>query len=181
MQLSPKCQAVVVLQYWHGMSYEEIAAAARSLDSHGQEVSEPGLDALPAPHGAAGVSRMATTRNGCADLIAQQAADWFVANRAGLSAREREDFAAWLKASPLHVEEYLGFAVIARDLRDVCRDPPRVARGLSPAPGRRARARSWLSGRDLATPRDLPARRWHAAGVRFALCALLARACSALV
>jgi RNA polymerase sigma factor (sigma-70 family) len=24
-QLSPKCQAAVVLQYWHGMSYEEIA------------------------------------------------------------------------------------------------------------------------------------------------------------
>jgi RNA polymerase sigma factor (sigma-70 family) len=24
-QLSPKCQAVVALQYWHGMSYEEIA------------------------------------------------------------------------------------------------------------------------------------------------------------
>lgn len=25
-QLSPKCRAAVVLQYWHGMSYEEIAA-----------------------------------------------------------------------------------------------------------------------------------------------------------
>jgi RNA polymerase sigma factor (sigma-70 family) len=25
-QLSPKCQAAVVLQYWHGMSYAEIAA-----------------------------------------------------------------------------------------------------------------------------------------------------------
>ncbi|SRR5258708_6735088 len=25
-QLPPKCHAVVVLQYWHGMSYEEIAA-----------------------------------------------------------------------------------------------------------------------------------------------------------
>jgi len=24
-QLSPKCRAVVVLQYWHGLSYEEIA------------------------------------------------------------------------------------------------------------------------------------------------------------
>jgi ferric-dicitrate binding protein FerR (iron transport regulator) len=39
------------------------------------------------------------------DLIAQQAADWFVANRAELSAREREDFTAWLQASPVHVEE----------------------------------------------------------------------------
>jgi RNA polymerase sigma factor (sigma-70 family) len=25
-QLSPKCRAVVVLQYWHGMSYEDIAS-----------------------------------------------------------------------------------------------------------------------------------------------------------
>jgi transmembrane sensor len=57
-------------------------------------------------------------------LIAQEAADWFVANRAGLNARERQNFAAWLKASPLNVEEYLAFSVIARDLREVCRDSP---------------------------------------------------------
>jgi len=55
-------------------------------------------------------------------LIAQQAADWFVVNRGELSAREREDFAAWLKASPLHVEEYLGLAVVARDLREIGAD-----------------------------------------------------------
>jgi transmembrane sensor len=57
-------------------------------------------------------------------LIAQDAAEWFVANRAGLSARERQNFAAWLKASPLNVEEYLAFSVIARDLREVCRESP---------------------------------------------------------
>jgi transmembrane sensor len=57
------------------------------------------------------------------NLVAQQAADWFVANRAGLPAREREDFAAWLNASPLHVEEYLGLAAIARDLREACAEP----------------------------------------------------------
>jgi transmembrane sensor len=57
------------------------------------------------------------------NLIAQQAADWFVANRAELSAREREDFAAWLKASPAHVEEYLGLAAIARDLPEACAEP----------------------------------------------------------
>jgi transmembrane sensor len=57
-------------------------------------------------------------------LIAQDAADWFVANRAGLGARERQAFSDWLKASPVNVEEYLAFAVIARDLREVCRDSP---------------------------------------------------------
>jgi transmembrane sensor len=56
------------------------------------------------------------------NLIAQQAADWFVANREELSTREREDFTAWLKASPLHVEEYLGLAVMARDLREIGAD-----------------------------------------------------------
>jgi transmembrane sensor len=51
-------------------------------------------------------------------LIEQDAADWFVANRAGLSARERNEFAAWLRASPVHVEEYLELEIIGRDLRE---------------------------------------------------------------
>jgi transmembrane sensor len=53
-------------------------------------------------------------------LITQEAADWFVANRAGLTAHERNGFAAWLRASPVHVEEYLALSVIARDLRRAC-------------------------------------------------------------
>jgi transmembrane sensor len=57
------------------------------------------------------------------DLIAQQAADWLVANRGELSTLEREDFATWLKASPIHVEEYLALATVARDLREACADP----------------------------------------------------------
>ena len=53
-------------------------------------------------------------------LIEQDAADWFVASRAGLTANERNDFATWLKASPVHVEEYLALEVIGRDLRKAC-------------------------------------------------------------
>src|SRR5215469_1592525 len=53
-------------------------------------------------------------------LIAQDAADWFVASRAGLTANERDDFATWLKASPMHVEEYLALEVIGRNLRAAC-------------------------------------------------------------
>src|SRR5215470_9538290 len=56
-------------------------------------------------------------------LIAEEAADWFVANRAGLDPEETARFAAWLKASPTNVEEYLGVATITRDLREVCADP----------------------------------------------------------
>ena len=53
-------------------------------------------------------------------LIAQDAADWFVASRVGLTASERNDFATWLKTSPVHVEEYLALEVIGRDLRAAC-------------------------------------------------------------
>ena len=56
-------------------------------------------------------------------LVAEQAADWFIANRAGLAADETARFAAWLKASPINVEEYLGVALIARDLHEACADP----------------------------------------------------------
>jgi transmembrane sensor len=105
-------------------------------------------------------------------LIAQDAAEWFVANRAGLSARGREDFAAWLKASPLNVEEYLAFALIARDLREVCRDSPEsLEELLARAQGEPASpvAPLWprLSGLTAAA-----SHRWRAAAAGIAGCAV---------
>jgi transmembrane sensor len=56
--------------------------------------------------------------------ITQRAADWFVANRAGpLGDGERAAFFAWLKASPIHVEEYLGVAKLERGLTAATDDP----------------------------------------------------------
>ncbi len=55
--------------------------------------------------------------------IAEQAADWLVANDEGLDAREAAALAAWLKASTVHVEEFLRVSVIARDLREARTDP----------------------------------------------------------
>lgn len=49
-------------------------------------------------------------------LITQQASDWFVANRTELPAVDHDAFAAWLRTSPLHVEEYLSISVIAGEL-----------------------------------------------------------------
>lgn len=63
------------------------------------------------------MSTLSSNEQRIRDLVVQQAADWFVANRAGLSDREREDFMSWLKASPVHVEEYLAVAGVDRDLR----------------------------------------------------------------
>jgi transmembrane sensor len=46
--------------------------------------------------------------------IADQAGEWFIQNQAGpLSSEDSIAFFAWLKASPIHVQEYLGVARIA--------------------------------------------------------------------
>ncbi|HTO42097.1 MAG TPA: FecR domain-containing protein [Rhizomicrobium sp.] len=51
------------------------------------------------------------------DLIAEQAAEFYVAHRSGDLSREQEqEFLRWLRTSPLHVAEYLSIASIARDL-----------------------------------------------------------------
>jgi transmembrane sensor len=101
-------------------------------------------------------------------FIAQQAADWFVANRAGLAARDRQSFAAWLKASPVHVEEYLALAVVARDLRAACEAPQSSIDDLVA----RARHEEESSVRSL-WPRlveglRMPSPRWHSAAVAIA-------------
>jgi transmembrane sensor len=56
--------------------------------------------------------------------VAWQAGTWFVANQSGsLDHAERAAFVAWLKASPIHVEEYLGVALVAHDLPAATDDP----------------------------------------------------------
>jgi transmembrane sensor len=56
--------------------------------------------------------------------IAEQAGEWLVANDEGpLSARDAEALTAWLRTSPVHVEEFLGVSVIGRDLQIVSSDP----------------------------------------------------------
>ena len=56
--------------------------------------------------------------------IAEQAGEWFVANEEGpLDARDSTALSAWLKASPVHIEEFLGVSAIARDLKEARTDP----------------------------------------------------------
>jgi transmembrane sensor len=58
------------------------------------------------------------------EVIADEAAVWFVENRSGpLDRNARAAFIAWLRASPVHVEEYLGIAAVAHDLPAVAGDP----------------------------------------------------------
>jgi ferric-dicitrate binding protein FerR (iron transport regulator) len=49
--------------------------------------------------------------------VTLEAAEWYVANRAGLDAHERLMFTRWLKFSPANVREYLAITNLARDLR----------------------------------------------------------------
>jgi ferric-dicitrate binding protein FerR (iron transport regulator) len=108
------------------------------------------------------------------DLIAQEAADWFVANRASLAASERHNFAIWLKASPVHVEEYLLISVLARDLHVACAEPESSLESLL------ARARlendarvesNW--SRIVTCVRDFPSQRWQTAALTMTAIAVL--------
>ena len=58
------------------------------------------------------------------DVIAEQAAEWYVTNRSGSADHEtRATFVAWLKASPVNVEEYLGVTAIAASVTSAAVDP----------------------------------------------------------
>lgn len=108
------------------------------------------------------------------DLIAQEAAEWFVANRDPLSNKERQSFAGWLKTSPMHVEEYLAISVIARDLRAARAEAPALdellaqarAEDVPQAPSRWTRLRAAVD--------ELFAPRWLAAAAGVAAVAVLA-------
>ena len=115
------------------------------------------------------MSTLSTNQERVRNLITQQAADWFVANRTGLTGTERDSFGAWLKASPVHVEEYLALSVIARDLREACAasvdavevivDRPRAEDDGPVRP-------LWLRLFDGVS--DGPARRWQTAAAAMA-------------
>jgi transmembrane sensor len=56
--------------------------------------------------------------------ITQRAAEWFMAHRAGLlDESQRAAFLAWLKASPVHIEEYLGITAMERALSSAADNP----------------------------------------------------------
>jgi transmembrane sensor len=102
--------------------------------------------------------------------ITDEASDWFVANDAGLlDARESAALLSWLRASPTHVEEFIGLAEIARDLPETLAHPDFSVETLLA----RARAeeqslvrRFW--SRVLAAVSEVPGYRWQTAAVTMA-------------
>jgi transmembrane sensor len=112
-------------------------------------------------------------------VVAQQAADWFIANQdPALGHADRAAFFAWLKASPVHVEEYLGVALVARDLPAATDDPQVPLEPLLELA--RADADSNVLSIDTAIPRREPPvervrvpHRWSLAGVAAAAAVVL--------
>jgi transmembrane sensor len=99
--------------------------------------------------------------------IAEQAAEWFVANEEGpLDAADSAALAAWLRASPAHIEEFLGVSAIAGNLKEARTHPDYSLEAIL------ARARAEEMS---AAVRDRPSRRWFTAAVTAAAaaCALL--------
>src|SRR5262252_7453035 len=92
------------------------------LAPHGEEVCGTGAWSLSSPDG--WVDAMNTDEEKVREIIASQAGEWVAAHQAGpLDAAERRAFYAWLTASPVHVEEYLGVALLSRRLPIAAADP----------------------------------------------------------
>lgn len=107
--------------------------------------------------------------------IAEQAGEWFVANDEGpLDAQDSEALAAWLKTSPVHIEEFLAVSTIARDLKEARTDSEYSLEAIL------ARARAVdvtpvqpLWPRVIEAVRGRTSGRWLPAAVAMAACAVL--------
>lgn len=104
---------------------------------------------------------MNTTDDTSRMAIAEQAASWFVAHRAGpLDERQRALFFAWLKASPIHMEEYLSIAALESSLGAATEDPDTSLEALLDAARREPSGQvvDLRSARTLGSPRPERAR-----------------------
>ncbi len=116
-------------------------------------------------------------------LIAQRAAEWFIAHRGGeLSGSEREALVAWLKESPVHMREYLAIAQMSGELGDAAREidveleallqAAEADRGASVVPLYPSMVRQ--SNEDNVEERAPPRRGWmRGLGIAASLCAIV--------
>jgi transmembrane sensor len=108
---------------------------------------------------------MSSDDNRIRAAIAEQAGEWFVANDDGpMDARDSADLAAWFVMSPVHIEEFLGVSVVARDLKEARTDPEFTLEAiLARASAEEARPRRRLWPRMIEVFRETPPERWFPA------------------
>jgi transmembrane sensor len=92
--------------------------------------------------------------------IAEQAADWFVANREPLDAAQRAAFGEWLRRSPRHEEEYLELLRLARRLQGALSEPPSLEALLADVRSEEAAQVTPIAARRRALPAPLARRQW---------------------
>jgi transmembrane sensor len=97
--------------------------------------------------------------------IAEQAGEWFVANEEGpMDARDSAALTAWFMTSPVHIEEFLGVSVVARDLKEVRTDPEYSLEAiLARAGAEEGRPVQRLWPRVIEAVRETPSGRWFPA------------------
>lgn len=97
--------------------------------------------------------------------IAEQACEWFVANEEGpMDARDSAALAAWLMTSPVHIEEFLGVSVVARDLKEARTEPEFSLEAiLARASAEEGRLVERLWPRVIEAVRETPSGHWFPA------------------
>jgi transmembrane sensor len=97
--------------------------------------------------------------------IAEQAGEWFVANEEGpMDARDSAALAAWFMTSPVHIEEFLGVSLVARDLKQARTDPEYSLEAiLARAGAEEERPVQRLWPRVIEVVRETPSGRWFTA------------------
>jgi transmembrane sensor len=107
--------------------------------------------------------------------ISEQAGEWFVANDDGpMDARDSAALAAWFRASPVHIEEFLGVSAVARDLKEVRNDPEYSLEAiLARASAEDGRPTRRLWPRVIEAARETPSGRWFPAAAAMAMILVL--------
>jgi transmembrane sensor len=93
-------------------------------------------------------------------VIAEQAAEWFVANREPLDAAQRAAFGEWLRRSPRHEEAYVALLRLSRHLQNAAGEAPSIEALLEEVRSEDAANVRPIAARTRARPATFAPRPW---------------------
>jgi len=94
------------------------------------------------------------------EMIAEQAAEWFVANREPLDATQRAAFGEWLRRSQRHAEQYLELLRLSRRLQSAVDESPSLEALLEDVRSEEATKVSPIAARRRALPATVSRHPW---------------------